>query len=160
MRSQTCNKSWTPWEISNRKMKNIDASKSEFGKKPEPSKNDYTQKPESTKIVFGRKCDRIKHVLWKKSRPPGGPWKSMHKPTRSCAQPIWNCEEDAPPWPTPFPSSDSLIQNRAKTLSEVRERTTTHIEEEEVVLRKNGSSRLVKSRYKESSRDRSSRVQR
>jgi len=37
------------------------------------------------------------------------------------------------------PFSDLLIRNRPETLSEVQERATTHIEAEEVVLRKNGS---------------------
>jgi len=35
---------------------------------------------------------------------------------------------------TTSPFSDSLIKNRAKTLSEVHERATTHIEAEEVMV--------------------------
>jgi len=58
---------------------------------------------------------------------------------------------------TTSPFSDSLIQNKAKTLFEVRKQVTTHIKAEEDVLRKNDSSRSKQSRYKESSCDRSSR---
>jgi len=53
--------------------------------------------------------------------------------------------------------SDSLIWNREKLLSDVRERATTHIEAEEVVLKKNDNSRSKQPGYKESSRDRSLR---
>jgi len=53
--------------------------------------------------------------------------------------------------------SDSLIRNPKETLSEVRERATAHIKAEEVVLRKNGSSRSKQPRHKESSRDHSIR---
>lgn len=54
---------------------------------------------------------------------------------------------------TASPFSDSLIQNRPKTFSEVRERATTHIEAEEAIVRKNDSLHSRKPRYKESSCD-------
>ena len=38
-----------------------------------------------------------------------------------------------------------------ETLSEVRERATAHIDAEEVMLRKNGSSRSKKPKHKENS---------
>ena len=38
------------------------------------------------------------------------------------------------------PFNDSLIRNLAKTFSEVRERVVTHIEVEEAMLQKNGTS--------------------
>jgi len=53
--------------------------------------------------------------------------------------------------------SVSVIRNPAETLVEVRERATTHIEAEEVVLRKNDNSCLKQPKYKENSRDRSIR---
>jgi len=90
-RSQPYNKSWRPWELSSRRMKNIDVSKSEFGKKPGPSKKNCEQRPKPTKIVFGRKHDWIKRVLWRKSRSPEGLWKNMHKPMRKCVKPTRNC---------------------------------------------------------------------
>ena len=49
--------------------------------------------------------------------------------------------------------SDSLIRNLAETFSEVRERVVAHIEAEEIVLRKNGSSRSKQPRSKEFNRD-------
>jgi len=58
---------------------------------------------------------------------------------------------------TTSPLSNSLIMNPAEMLSEVRERATTHIEAEEVVLKKNGSSRMKQPRYKENNQDRSVR---
>jgi len=46
--------------------------------------------------------------------------------------------------------SDLLIRNQVKVFSEVRERVVAHIEAEEVVLKKNDSSRSRQSRPKES----------
>jgi len=40
------------------------------------------------------------------------------------------------------PFSDSLIRNPAEMLSEVHERATAYIKDEEAVLRRNGNSRL------------------
>jgi len=50
------------------------------------------------------------------------------------------------------PSNDSLIRNPVKTFSEVREQVVAHIEAEEVMLRKNGSSHSRQPRFKESNR--------
>jgi len=56
------------------------------------------------------------------------------------------------------PFSDSLIRNPMETFFEVREQVVTHIEAENVVLRKNGNSNSKQSRPKESNRDRPLRV--
>jgi len=53
--------------------------------------------------------------------------------------------------------SDLLIRNLAETLSDVGERVAAHIEAEEVVLRKNASSRSKQPMHKENTRDHSSR---
>jgi len=54
---------------------------------------------------------------------------------------------------TTIPFSDSLIRNLAETLFEVHEGATAHIKAEEVVLRKNASSRLKQPKHKENSLD-------
>jgi len=56
------------------------------------------------------------------------------------------------------PFSDSLVRNLAETFSEVRERVVAHIEVEEAMLRKNGSSRSKQPRPRESNQDRFLRV--
>ena len=53
--------------------------------------------------------------------------------------------------------SDSLICNRAYSMSDVRERAVAHIEAEEAILRKNGNTEPKQSRYKESRRERCSK---
>ena len=53
--------------------------------------------------------------------------------------------------------NDSLIRNLAEMLSKVRERATTHIEAEEVMLRKNESSQLKQPKHKENNREYSCR---
>ena len=52
------------------------------------------------------------------------------------------------------PFSNSLIRKPTETFSEVHERVIAHIEAEEAILMKNGSSRSRQSRPKESNQDR------